>query len=87
MNIYLEIFGYIGTFLVILSMIMSNIKKLRIINILGSIITVIYSVLVDAWPIVVLNSTLIIINSIHLIKDYYKLSRLNNCRRYFNIKK
>ena len=44
MNIYLEIFGYIGTFLVILSMIMSNIKKLRIINILGSIITVIYSI-------------------------------------------
>ena len=44
MNIYLEIFGYICTFLVILSMIMSNIKKLRIINILGSIITVIYSI-------------------------------------------
>ena len=44
MNIYLEIFGYIGTFLVILSIIMSNIKKLRIINILGSIITVIYSI-------------------------------------------
>jgi len=87
MNIYLEIFGYIGTLLVILSMVMSNIHKLRILNILGSIITVIYSVLVNAWPIVVLNGTLIIINSIHLMKDYFKISKFKDGRKYFKINK
>ena len=70
MNIYLEIFGYIGTALVIISMMMKSINKLRIFNISGSVISVIYSVLVNAWPIVLLNACLIAINSYHLIRDY-----------------
>lgn len=87
MNYYLELFGYLGSLLIILSMMFTSINKLRIINIIGSIISLIYSIIVDAWPIVILNASLIIINSIQLIKDYYRSSRLNNCRRYFNIKK
>ena len=68
MNIYLEIFGYIGTVLVIVSMMMKSIDKLRAINIAGGTISMIYSVFVNAWPIVVMNACLISINSYHLIK-------------------
>ena len=66
MNIYLEIFGYIGTALVIVSMMMKSINKLRIFNISGAVISMIYSIIVTAWPIVVMNACLIAINSYQL---------------------
>lgn len=67
MNIYLEIFGYIGTALVILSMTMKSINKLRAINVAGGTISMIYSAFVSAWPIVVMNACLITINSYYLV--------------------
>ena len=67
MNIYLEIFGYIGTALVIISMMMKSINKLRIFNISGALISMIYSIFVSAWPIVVMNGCLICINTYQLI--------------------
>lgn len=68
MNIYLEIFGYIGTALVILSMMMTSLLKLRVINICGSTISAVYSILCNAWPIVVMNVCLILINSFQIIQ-------------------
>ena len=70
MNVYLEIFGYIGTVLVILSMTMKSINKLRAVNIAGGTISTIYSAIISAWPIVIMNICLISINSYHLVKAY-----------------
>jgi hypothetical protein len=70
MNIYLEIFGYIGTALVIISMTMKSMNKLRIVNICGAVISAIYSAIISAWPIVLLNVTLTAINSYHVIRTY-----------------
>ena len=75
-NILLEIFGYIGTALIILSMTMKSISKLRILNLSGSIISVIYSVLISAWPTVILNVCLALINLYHLVKEHH--SRVAN---------
>ena len=69
-NILLEIFGYIGTALIILSMTMKSINKLRMLNISGSVISVIYSLLISAWPTVILNVCLASINTYHLIKAH-----------------
>ena len=69
MNIYLEIFGYMGTALIILSMMMKSINKLRIFNIAGSIISMIYSVIIGVWPTVLLNACLAVINGYHLISS------------------
>ena len=72
MNVYLEIFGYVGTALIILSMMMKSIVKLRILNITGAVITVIYSIICRAWPVVLLNAALTVINSYHLIADFIR---------------
>ena len=69
MNIYLEIFGYIGTALIIISMMMTSVTKLRLINICGSVISAIYSAHCHAWPVVVMNVCLICINTFHLVRD------------------
>lgn len=69
MNILLEIFGYIGTAFIIVSMTMKSINKLRIFNLVGSIISIIYSLIIVAWPTVVLNVCLAAINIFHLINS------------------
>ena len=68
MNVFLEIFGYVGTALVLLSMMMTSVVKLRLLNTVGSIISMIYAFLSGAWPVVFLNLGLIIINVWQLIK-------------------
>ena len=70
MNICLEIFGYIGSALIILSMMMKSMVKLRIFNISGAVISAIYSIIYSAWPVVVLNVVLVGVNSYHLIREF-----------------
>ncbi len=64
----LEIFGYIGTALVIVSMLMTSVVKLRVINICGSVISMIYAIVGNAWPIVLLNGALVVINGVQLVR-------------------
>ena len=64
----LEIVGYIGSFLVVLSMLMSSIVKLRVINTIGSVISGIYAVICRAYPLAFMNLCLIIINVYNLVK-------------------
>lgn len=68
MNIYLEIFGYIGTGLVLLSMMMTSVVKLRLINMAGSLISMIYAIICVTWPVVFLNLGLILINGTQLLR-------------------
>ena len=67
--IWLEIFGYIGTALVLFSMMMTNITLLRIINICGSVISAVYAYLSDTMPVVLLNLGLIAINIVQIILE------------------
>ena len=62
----LELFGYLGTALVLLSFIMHDIKWLRAINMAGGLISLIYALLVNTMPVVVLNASLICINAYQL---------------------
>lgn len=68
-DLYLEIFGYIGTALVIISMMMTSVVKLRIFNICGSLISMTYAIITATWPIVVLNFSLVAINLFHLLRS------------------
>ena len=54
-NLYLELFGYLGTALVLISMMMTSVVKLRIFNLAGSVISMIYALCTGTWPVVLLN--------------------------------
>lgn len=71
-NLGLELFGYLGTVLVIISMLMTNINRLRVINMMGGLISLIYSACIGGMPMVVMNACLIIINGVQLIKSLKK---------------
>ena len=64
----IEIFGYIGSFLVVFSMLMSSVVKLRVINTIGSVVSGIYALIFGAYPLVLINTCLIIINIYNLYK-------------------
>lgn len=75
MNIYFEILGYAGTVIIIISMMMHSIVKLRIFNVCGSVLSTIYSIAGQAWPIVIMNLVLMSINCFHLCRHFIKSAK------------
>ncbi len=63
----LEIVGYVGSFLIGLSLTMSNIKKLRWINLFGASTFATYGVLIQAWPVLLLNGFIVLTDIWHLV--------------------
>ncbi len=77
----LEFIGYTGSALVALSLTMSNLRRLRWINLFGASTFATYGFLIEAWPVFALNSFITLIDIYHLIRmsrrsDYFSLMRL-----------
>lgn len=68
MNLFMTIFGYVGTALVLTSMLMTSVMKLRIFNTIGSVISGLYAAYTHTWPVVLLNAGLVIINVYQMIR-------------------
>jgi len=67
-----EVIGYVGTALVVLSFFMSSVYKLRVINTIGSLVSIVYGLLVNVYPTVLLNVCLALINIVFLWKHLSK---------------
>ncbi len=66
--VWLEIFGYVGSAMVVISMLMSSVVKLRIINTVGSVISGTYALIIGSFPLALMNISLVIINLYNLRK-------------------
>jgi hypothetical protein len=64
----IEIWGYLSMIVVLVSMLMKDIKKLRIVNSIACSMFVIYGFALAAYPIVIMNILVIAINLFRLIK-------------------
>lgn len=64
----IELFGYFASIIVAISFLMKYINKLRLVNTLGAICFVIYSVVIKAWPVALINIFVICVNIYHLTK-------------------
>ncbi|MEW9077806.1 YgjV family protein [Terrisporobacter glycolicus] len=71
---YIELVGYAASILIAISLTMTDIYKLRIINSIGCLMFVIYGLNVGAYPVALANAIIIIIN----IYNLYKLKGPNN---------
>lgn len=74
---WFEIVGIAGTIFVLISFLMKDIVKVRLINIIGAVIFVVYGILIGAIATWLLNGMLVIIHVIYLIKDHKKKSKNN----------
>jgi hypothetical protein len=88
MNTYwFELLGYLASFIVLVSLLMSSIIKLRWINLLGSAIFSIYGFLIGAFPVGFMNLCICLINVYYLIKiygtkEYFKILPIESNSKY-----
>jgi hypothetical protein len=58
--------GYFASIMIAISFLMKSINKLRIVNIIGFTCFVIYSVIIRAWPVALINFFSICINGFYI---------------------
>lgn len=68
----IEAIGYTASALIVASLAMTSVLKLRALSLLGSIAYVVYGVLISAWPIVIANG---IIAALNIWNIYRELNR------------
>ncbi len=64
----IELVGYLGSALVVVSMLMASVVKLRVVNTIGSAIFMCYALIIGSYPTALMNLFLIIINVYHLVR-------------------
>lgn len=89
MELYFEIVGYVASVLVLISLMMSSVLKLRLINLAGALFFVIYGVLIRAYPIMVVNFAIILVNLYYLYrmftnKEYFMLLHVDSNSTYLH---
>lgn len=71
----IEILGTIASLFVFVSFIFNDEKTMRLINIIGCVLFVIYGIIIISWSVILVNGGLIILHIYKLIKR-----RFNNGR-------
>ena len=62
-----EVYGYLGSAFILLSFVMRDLLKLRLINTVGCSFFVVYGIMMNmAWPVIITNTLIILINVYYL---------------------
>ena len=69
----IEGIGYLGSLLVLASMLMTSVYKLRVINTAGSLIFTVYAFIIRSYPTALMNFCLVLVN-LHFL---WKMSRMD----------
>ena len=68
----IEYIGYLASFMVLLSFTMKDIKKLRLMNMMGCILFIIYGFIMPSFriglPIIIANAAIFLVNLYYLLK-------------------
>lgn len=67
-GVVFEIIGYLGSAFVLLSFVLKDIKKIRLINIIGAVLFVVYGIYTKTWATAFMNSALVLVHIYYLIK-------------------
>lgn len=68
MDLFFNLLGYAGSFIVLVSIMMSNVLKFRVINMLGATIFCIYGLLIGAYPVLAMNAVIVIVDIVYIFK-------------------
>ena len=65
---WMDILGYAASVLVAVSLTMSSIVKLRVLNLIGAVVFAIYGWLVGAHPVLVVNGFIAVVNVVYILR-------------------
>jgi hypothetical protein len=77
---FLEIYAYVGSALIAVSLMMTNIVPLRWINLVGAAVFSSYGLIIQAWPVFILNGFIVLIDIYHLFLLYRKPDQTQTTR-------
>jgi len=81
---WIEWIGYAGSALVAVSLMMSAVVRLRILNLAGALFFAVYGALVGALPVLLVNVFIVVINAVHLARmlrgrrDFFELMPMHD---------
>jgi len=83
----IELVGYLGSALIVTSLLMTRILRLRVIGLMGSTTFLIYGLLIDSVPIIITNGVIMIINITFLwratrVTEWFSLLEVRPESRY-----
>ena len=76
-----ELIGYLASALIVVSLMMSSVLKLRVVNLVGAVVFSTYGLLIGSLPVVLTNGAITLINITHLVKIW----RQRSAETYFEI--
>ena len=84
-----EIIGYLASIIIAISLLMKSLIRLRIINGIGALFFVVYGLLIQAYPVAVLNGIIVIIDVYYLLQmlkrsDYFTIMEVSSKSTYLN---
>lgn len=65
-----ELIGYAASVLVVVSLAMTSVVRLRVISLIGSVTFVVYGVLIGSIPIILTNVAVALLNLVHLRREF-----------------
>lgn len=65
---WIEWVGYSASALIVISLIMTSVVKLRVLNTAGCVLFVVYGFIIGAYPVAISNLMIVLINLYHLYK-------------------
>jgi len=86
---WIEWFGYIASMVVLISLTMSSIIKLRVINLIGSLLFASFAYFIDSYPTMFMNLCIALINvyylsQMHRSKEQFKMISASTNSEYFH---
>jgi hypothetical protein len=76
-DLIIDIIGYLGSGFVLFSFLLKDIKKIRIINIIGALFFVIFGFCTDTLPTAFMNLALIFVHVYYLVKMHLEEKKNN----------
>jgi hypothetical protein len=76
-----ELLGYAASALVVLSLTMGSLLRLRVVSLVGSLTFASYGALIGSVPVLVTNAAIAVINVVHLVRIW----RDRSARAYFEV--
>ena len=88
-QIIFEIIGYLASTIIAISLLMKSLIRLRIINGIGALVFVIYGLLIEAYPVAVLNGIIVVIDIYYLLQmvkrsEYFSIMKVGSSSEYLD---
>ncbi len=64
---FVEWVGYAAMIMLMISFVMKDIKKLRVVNTIGCLLFVAYGFMIGSWPIIITNAFITLVNLYYLL--------------------